>query len=241
MTAIDYSIHAIVPNIAVPNLTAPVTPGAAATNGAAASSDSDDSFTFHDLLDVVNPLQHLPIVSTLYRHFTGEQIKTLPKIAGDALYGGWMGFASSVADTVFEKVTGKSFGETALAMVEDVVSPSSPTNPATAVADASASEPVTAMSAPVKPVQIADLAPIDTTATPVASNAPALPAPVMPASLDSFVIPGQDALFAALSRNGVGQDTALRAVDAYRRTVGVANAAANAALPQPALRASYLQ
>jgi hypothetical protein len=71
---------------------------------------------FHDLLDIVNPLQHVPVVSTIYRAITGEHIGTFEKIAGDTLYGGIWGAASSVADTAFEAITGKDFGSTVLAM-----------------------------------------------------------------------------------------------------------------------------
>ena len=75
---------------------------------------SSSGFSFHDLLDIVNPLEHIPVVSTLYRAITGEQIKPFTKIAGDLLYGGPIGFLSSVADTVFQSITGKDFGDTVL-------------------------------------------------------------------------------------------------------------------------------
>jgi hypothetical protein len=79
-------------------------------------SDSDWHVSFDDLLDVVNPLQHLPVVGTLYRAISHDQIKTPEKIVGDTLYGGLWGFASSVADTAFEKITGHNFGDTVLAL-----------------------------------------------------------------------------------------------------------------------------
>ena len=74
----------------------------ATTPADAKSSDSDSMWhvSFDDLLDVVNPLQHLPIVGTVYRALTHDQIKTPEKIAGDTLYGGVMGLASSVAAVV---------------------------------------------------------------------------------------------------------------------------------------------
>src|SRR5258707_1922932 len=112
-------------NITMPAVN-PVAAGAlAAVPGATANARASDSpISFDDILDIVNPLQHFPVVSTLYRAITGDQIKTFPKIAGDALYGGWMGFAGSIADTIFEKVTGKSFRGTPLAMAGDMLSPS---------------------------------------------------------------------------------------------------------------------
>jgi hypothetical protein len=72
---------------------------------------------FHDLLDIVNPLQHLPVVGTLYRAVTHDSIGTVEKIAGDTLYGGLWGAVGSVADTAFTALTGKDFGATMLSMV----------------------------------------------------------------------------------------------------------------------------
>src|ERR1700744_1365468 len=72
------------------------------------SSGSQDEGFFHHLLDVVNPLQHLPVIGTLYRAITGEHIGPVEKVMGDALYGGLWGAAGSVADLAFEGVTGKS-------------------------------------------------------------------------------------------------------------------------------------
>jgi hypothetical protein len=77
----------------------------------------DDAPSFGDLLDIVNPLQHLPVVGTLYRKLTGDQISTPAKIAGDAIYGGPVGLLSSLGDTAFEAVTGKSVGDTVMGFV----------------------------------------------------------------------------------------------------------------------------
>jgi hypothetical protein len=78
---------------------------------------------FHDLLDIVNPLQHLPVVGTLYRAISGDKIGKVEKIAGDALYGGLWGAVGSVADTAFEAITGKDFGSTVLAFAKDAYLP----------------------------------------------------------------------------------------------------------------------
>jgi len=97
---------------------------AAAASAPAAKGDTG-GFTlntaFHDLLDIVNPLQHLPVVGTLYRAISGDTIGTVEKIAGDALYGGLWGAVGSVADTAFEAVTGKDFGSTVLAFAQDTL------------------------------------------------------------------------------------------------------------------------
>ena len=102
-------------------------------------SDSDWHVSFDDVLDVVNPLQHLPIVGTVYRALTHDQIKTPEKIAGDTLYGGLWGLAGSVADTAFEKLTGHNFGDTVLAMITGHHDDAKPT----AVAKADAPQPTT--------------------------------------------------------------------------------------------------
>jgi hypothetical protein len=77
---------------------------------------SDWDFSFHNLLDIINPLEHLPIIGTIYRAITGTHIGIPEKIAGDALYGGLWGAVSGVADAAFEAVTGKDFGSTVLAL-----------------------------------------------------------------------------------------------------------------------------
>ncbi len=84
--------------------------------GSAAPASGDDDFV-HDMIEVFNPLQHIPIVSTIYRQMTGDKIGPVERIAGDTLYGGLLGLASSVANVVFQQITGKDFGDTALAML----------------------------------------------------------------------------------------------------------------------------
>lgn len=95
--------------------------GTSQTQGASSKTSdgkSDDlDFSFDDLIDIVNPLQHLPVVGTLYRAITHDTIKTPEKIAGDTLYGGLWGFVGSVADTAFQAITGKNFGDTVLALL----------------------------------------------------------------------------------------------------------------------------
>ena len=66
----------------------------------------------------MNPLQHLPVVGTIYRAATGEHIGPLEKIAGDALYGGLWGAATSIADVAFEQISGKSVEDTMLAWLK---------------------------------------------------------------------------------------------------------------------------
>src|ERR1700761_5414459 len=109
----------------------PALPPAQAASDAS-TSHSGFHFTFHDFLSIINPLQHLPVIGTLYRAITGDKIGVPEKIAGDALYGGLWGAVSAVADTAFEAATGKDFGSTVMAKVFG------DHNSSTAVADNSA-------------------------------------------------------------------------------------------------------
>lgn len=44
-------------------------------------------FGFKDFLDVINPLQHIPGISELYRAVTGDEISDGARYSGNALYG----------------------------------------------------------------------------------------------------------------------------------------------------------
>lgn len=71
----------------------------------------EDGFGFDDFLDMINPLQHIPIISTLYREITGDEITPGSRIVGGGIFGGGIGLASSVVNTVIEAETGKDIGE----------------------------------------------------------------------------------------------------------------------------------
>jgi hypothetical protein len=105
VTQIDPAIA----SIPMPSLPAP--------QASASAPASHSGFTFHDFLSIINPLQHLPVISTIYRAITGDTIGVPEKIAGDALYGGLWGAVSGVADAAFQAVTGKDFGDTVLAFL----------------------------------------------------------------------------------------------------------------------------
>ncbi len=73
---------------------------------------SDDAFGFWDFVDLINPLQHIPLVSTLYRELTGDTIKPEVQIAGGVLMGLATGnillsAATSVASAALEQKTGQ--------------------------------------------------------------------------------------------------------------------------------------
>lgn len=104
-------------------------------------------------VDIINPLQHLPVVGTFYREVTGDQISPLARLAGDALFGGPIGAALALADIAIEDSTGKDIGQTMLAMAGDT--PAAPSHsPAPAgirLAAAAKSQDFLSTATPTKP------------------------------------------------------------------------------------------
>ncbi|HEY0265228.1 MAG TPA: hypothetical protein VGC16_00660 [Rhizomicrobium sp.] len=180
--------HAIVPSPAGVH-TAPMP--------AAGGNGGEDEGFFHHILDIVNPLQHLPVVGTIYRAITGEHIGVVEQIAGDALYGGLWGAVSSVAGVAFQSLTGKSVEDTALAWLKG--------DDSVAVAGAKVTAPVITADASLPSADLPGLPAQGRIAT----------ATAMPQGLDVA------ALTSALSAKGVDNDTATRALYAYRRSMGV--------------------
>jgi hypothetical protein len=66
-----------------------------------------------------SPLHHLPIIGFIYRSITGDTISPASKVAGGALFGGVIGLAASVADTVLEEASGKNAANHIVALLED--------------------------------------------------------------------------------------------------------------------------
>ncbi len=81
-------------------------------------AEKEDGFGFFDLLDIVTPLQHLPVVSFVYRKVTGDTIKPVAQIAGGGLYGGLPGAAASMVNVAVEEATGRDIAGNVLALVE---------------------------------------------------------------------------------------------------------------------------
>lgn len=68
-------------------------------------------FSFGDFLDVINPLQHIPIVATIYRNMSGDHIGMVPRVIGGALWGKIGGLVVGVINAVVEWFTGKDIGD----------------------------------------------------------------------------------------------------------------------------------
>lgn len=184
---------------------APATPDTPATASSAAPHES----FFQHLLNVVNPLQHLPIIGTIYRAITGEHLDPVEKIAGDTLYGGLWGAVSSIADVAFEGLTGKSFEDTALALFKS---------------DGSSKVASTRVAAPAivadNSLPSADLPALPSSENVMAANSG------LPAKFDTTAFSN------ALAAKGVDSDTASRALYAYRRSMGLT-------APPPVLAGAY--
>jgi hypothetical protein len=170
---------------------APVVKVATAEAAKAESGEEKESF-FHHILDIINPLQHLPIIGTIYRAATGERLDPVEKIGGSALYGGLWGAVTAVADVAFEAITGKSVEDTVMAWFK------------------SDSTPSRVASAKLSPSHIQVLQSVPS------GELPQLPdTEIAPDTLEIAALTG------ALSSKGVDGDTANRALYAYRRSIAM--------------------
>jgi hypothetical protein len=200
-----------------PLKTAPAAQTASNTAAATKTADSGEKTFWQDVLDIVNPLQHLPIVGTVYRAITGDKMGDVEKVAGDTLYGGPIGLVSSLADIAFEKLTGKDFGDTVLGLFEG--------NQTTAVAGMTLKPLPPRAIASAPPAQLAAATP----AKADAANKPATAAPQAPALTDA----NTQALMAAMNQNGVDTDLGMRALFAYQKSLGLSPNPEGASAPPP--------
>jgi hypothetical protein len=79
----------------------------------------DGKFGWDDFLDVINPLQHIPIVAQIYRAVTGDQIYGAADLIGALPLGplGMVGMMGTIADLAVKDTTGKDIGDNLEAMV----------------------------------------------------------------------------------------------------------------------------
>lgn len=93
------------------------------------------SFGFKDALDLINPLQHLPIISSIYHAVTGDESNNpAVKVVGDAIYGGPLGAVSGAMDGIFKEVSGKDTLATLAGIFDGDASDNNPAAAPTAVA-----------------------------------------------------------------------------------------------------------
>ncbi len=72
--------------------------------------------SFHDVLSALNPLQYLPVLGTIYRAVTGDQIpeplRRMGSFIVSGVLGGPVGAAINVALLAAEKITGIDLDQT---------------------------------------------------------------------------------------------------------------------------------
>lgn len=119
----------------VPAPPAPAAPGSSSAKGIKTWQDGDTT-SFRDILAIVNPLQHIPVVGTIYRALTGDSIATMPSIIGGTLFGGPVGLALALAGNAFKSQTGMDPGETVVASLFGPGSPPPADQPQMAAAPA---------------------------------------------------------------------------------------------------------
>ena len=78
---------------------------------------SEDAPNFKDILDTINPLQHIPIVSTLYQSLTGDVPSSGANILGGSLIGGPLGLVSALFNEIVKTQSGKDVGSNLMAMI----------------------------------------------------------------------------------------------------------------------------
>ncbi|MFN4283654.1 MAG: hypothetical protein ACK4NA_13530 [Alphaproteobacteria bacterium] len=89
-----------------------------------------EGFSFGALIDIINPLQHIPVIGTVYRAITGDTIGPAARIAGGTLFGGAIGLVASSLDTLIKEQTGRDVGQHMLALRDAADAPTDPAAPA---------------------------------------------------------------------------------------------------------------
>ena len=73
--------------------------------------------TFDELVDVINPFHHLPVINSLYRDISGDEISGSARLLGSLIYGGPVGLLASMGHVVSEETNGKDLTENLVAWV----------------------------------------------------------------------------------------------------------------------------
>ena len=81
----------------------------------------DGPATFGDFLDIINPLQHLPVISSIYRAITGDEIGGGARAIGGMLYGGPIGMIASGITALFDEASGGDVITHVAGLVRDIV------------------------------------------------------------------------------------------------------------------------
>ena len=98
---------------------------------------TEDGPTFAEVLDILNPLHHIPGISTIYRAITGDEIGAGPRFVGGMLFGGPIGALAAGITALFEEASGGNLVDHLAEMVDDFTGGGDNGDPAIA-ADAAA-------------------------------------------------------------------------------------------------------
>lgn len=199
---------------------------------ASAGPDADPEageFGFLDFLDIVNPLQHIPLINIAYREITGDEIGGPARILGGALFGGPVGLLSGAFQAILEEATGRDAGEHVMATLfgdDEQAAPAVATAP---VADPAA-PPAADVGAAPSAVLLRDRVPVGRLAAPYPWWTGGQPAGLPPAPHDEprTAVPLGQRTPERFSGAAPGDIPAamMRALDVYQRAAGLAGATA---------------
>ncbi|MDX1401518.1 MAG: hypothetical protein R3245_06325, partial [Kiloniellales bacterium] len=98
--------------------------------------------TFGEFLDVINPLQHIPVVSTFYREATGDEISASSRSLGGFIYGGPVGLLAGTVNGIVADTTGQDVGQHLAAALIGEEGPEDPSLVATVSSGTRGSSPL---------------------------------------------------------------------------------------------------
>jgi hypothetical protein len=87
---------------------------------------SDEGMSFDDVLNAVNPLHHIPIVSTIYQAVSGAKIGIGPRMIAAAILGGPAGLILAGISAFIEEMSGGTMAEHAVALFDGVTGDGGP-------------------------------------------------------------------------------------------------------------------
>jgi hypothetical protein len=132
-----------------------------------AAFNESDGPSFSDVLDILNPLQHIPVINSIYQHLTGDSEGAVADVAGGTLWAGPIGLVTSLVDLAMRSDGGKSASDSLLtwlgledddratALAQNDAHPANPASPAAQAAQqtAAANTAPAVLTAPLAPVR----------------------------------------------------------------------------------------